>query len=265
MFSNVLNQYQFIKRRKFLLGTYVDITLKSKRNACSESRLLHLSQYAYQKIADIEQEMNFYNKTSLLSYINLNAHKTVIPLSAHLNIVLQCAKKLYHQTQGLFDVSNGNFNHVLIKNMSIQYQKPLKINLNGIAKGFAVDQAFEFLKRHSDLSSISVNAGGDLRTTEPYVLIKDAKRNQVCVLKNKKEAIATSGNCYTDKNIVNPLTKANIKLATPVSILADKCMIADALTKPVAIHPENFHNILNYYGAQLFIQPISSFSPSFLD
>src|SRR4029077_2892855 len=45
---------------------------------------------------------------------------------------------------------------------AVRFRAPLHLDLGGIAKGFAVDQAVESLRSHGVITAL-VNAGGDLR------------------------------------------------------------------------------------------------------
>ena len=52
---------------------------------------------------------------------------------------------------------------------SVRYRRPgVKIDLGGIAKGFAVDRAVDVLQEHG-LTRGLVNAGGDLAAFGPYL------------------------------------------------------------------------------------------------
>jgi thiamine biosynthesis lipoprotein len=107
---------------------------------------------------------------------------------------------------------------------------PLPLDLGGIAKGYAVDQAVAILRAHGVQSAL-VNAGGDLRAFGDRTWPIDIRHPSsgpltTRLLRLKEGAVATSvpGGEFVAKR----RTRARWHCA---SVQARDCMTADALTK----------------------------------
>lgn len=133
----------------------------------------------------------------------------------------------------------------------IRFEKPgMGITLDGIAKGYIVDQISLLLSRHQ-INHHLVNAGGDIRTKghardkKPWTIaIQDPEKHKRYpdLVHMTDGAIATSGNyeIYFDRekmfhHIVNPATGRSPDAATSVSVRADTAMDADALSTSVFV------------------------------
>ena len=128
------------------------------------------------------------------------------------------------------------------KNKKISFaKKGMKIDLGGIAKGYAVDCAVEALKRNG-IKTGMVNAGGDLRCfggkTWKIALQNPRDKNDfITVLKIKDKAVTTSGDYeryfFLDKtkisHIINPLSGYSADETISSTIIADNAADADAL------------------------------------
>jgi len=133
----------------------------------------------------------------------------------------------------------------------IQFKLPgMKIDLGGIAKGYAVDCAVTKLKE-AGIKNCLINAGGQIyclgdNLGRPWkVAIKGPRgRNFLVYLKLRNKAVSTSGDYeqYFIKNntrfshIFNPKTgyPADSKIIS-VTIIADSGLIADALSTAVFV------------------------------
>jgi thiamine biosynthesis lipoprotein len=142
----------------------------------------------------------------------------------------------------------------------------VKIDLGGIAKGFAVDRAVEALLGHGIAEGL-VNAGGDLRVFGPRshaVDIRDPRqpdrplyRVALC-----NAALASSAGRFDpvrtahalDCAVIDPLTAMPVRAISGATVCAASCMMADALTKVVMNDGEGSAAILERYGASaLFV------------
>ena len=69
-------------------------------------------------------------------------------------------------------------------------------------------------------------------------------------------AIATSSLYFTNRNIssksfmVNPLNQEYVEFSESYSVIASRCVYADALTKVVSISGNSHHPCLSYFSAQ---------------
>ena len=134
---------------------------------------------------------------------------------------------------------------------SIRFNHPqLKIDLGGIAKGYAVDRAIELLRRQGIHSAI-VSAGGDSRILgdrqgTPWVMgVRHPRKSKEYVVKLPliDTAISTSGDYerfYMDgevrvHHILNPKTGLSASRVQSVSVLAPKAVDSDALSTTVFV------------------------------
>lgn len=262
-----------ITRCSALLGTLVEIHIEAD---ISDMSLIHESGRAFEIIRKIHQEMSFHDRSSMLSEINSDAFEKPVEISESMHEVLQFSLNLSKQTNGIFDISvapqlvKNNFlpKHKIAHNRVCGYQfieltqkhiffnKPLLLDLGGVAKGFAVDKAYESILMNIPQKSIKqvyVNAGGDLR----YM---DWKQQKVYIADNQKNlesqimqasALATSAGYYSDgqSEIFNPITATRNDIQNSVSVFADTCMHADALTKVLTLDKGIFCKVSREFNA----------------
>ncbi len=140
--------------------------------------------------------------------------------------------------------------------------RPAFLDLGGIAKGFAVDAAAEALATGA-VAHATVNAGGDLRflgDAPRAVHLRDpAQPGLLHPLEGiSHAAVATSCACFSAADhagrrvnaLVHPHTGMPAPEGVGVTVLADSCAMADALTKPVLFAPpEAAHGFLRAFGA----------------
>jgi len=119
----------------------------------------------------------------------------------------------------------------------------MKLDLGAIAKGYAIDKAFEIIKNRG-ITSLLVDAGGDFRLgasppgTEGWKIAKD---NEIVLLNNT--AMATSGGRYQFveidgiryAHIVDPKTGFGMTGLQTVHVTAPTAMEADALATAVFV------------------------------
>jgi thiamine biosynthesis lipoprotein len=147
---------------------------------------------------------------------------------------------------------------------TVLLHRPLWIDLGGIAKGYAVDQAVTAMALPKDVQC-SVNAGGDLRIQGPaperVLLRAPADGENVPVLELDNASLASSSG-RDDLHIVEGRevgphvagdTHKSVGTHSFVSVVAQDCIISDALTKIVlALGPEadtilKSHNATAYF------------------
>lgn len=260
-----------LARCRPLLGTYVAITLLGE---FTNEQLIELSQLGFAAIEHIQQLMSFHASESELTHINRYAHIEPQPISALTYQLLRQALQLSELSQGLFDVSIGsamvrhgalpnhkfhfsegcNWQAIQLQPNAIFFNQPLQIDLGGIAKGFAVDKAFEAIQQaaiqfnNSSTTDINIciNAGGDLRMThwqQQTVGIRHPKQPQQLIpITFKNTALATSASYFLadsplteNTGIYSPKTQAPVYDKRSYSVFANSCMLADALTKVIAL------------------------------
>lgn len=238
-----------IKRAQPLLGTFVEITA----NSSSKINLALAVDAAFTRISSLQALLSRFDPQSDVSRLNTHAHLAAVHVSSETYSVLSFSEKMHKFSDGAFDIvapyslqskTGGSANEVqLLSDNRVVFLQPLKIDLGGIAKGFAVDCAIETLRQHG-VESALVNAGGDLRAygkMSRKIWVRspglDSEKVSLCTL--SFGAIATSATYFLDRS-PNDMGIANVTNGEfwneqqSISVLAQTCMVADALTKVVA-------------------------------
>jgi thiamine biosynthesis lipoprotein len=151
---------------------------------------------------------------------------------------------------------------IRLDDRKINFQKPgMGITLDGIAKGYVVDQVSQLLSKQK-IENHLINAGGDIRTrgakggNSPWkVAIEDPSKtkNYPDIIQMRDGAVATSGNyeIFYDRekmfhHIVDPSSGLSPDLKNSVSVRADTTMAADALSTSVFVmNPERGIEFMN--------------------
>ncbi len=140
-----------------------------------------------------------------------------------------------------------NYKEVTLIGSKIKFGKPeVKLDLSGIAKGYAVDLAIKELKS-AGIKAGLVNAGGDIKVFGDRIWsigIKDPRGTGIMkVLELKNQAVATSGdyekyfilNGVRYHHILNPLTGLPARECISVTIISDDAGFADALSTGIFV------------------------------
>ena len=265
-------------RCKPLLGTYVEISIDEIAEEYAPCKANIAIDAAFSAIELVQQLMSFHNSLSELSIINRSAHTKTLQVHEWTYQVLATAVEIYHASKGLFNcgvghklISSGILpSHeegqsikfggledlVLLESNQITSKKPLRLDLGGIAKGFAVDKAVETLKALGIISG-SVNAGGDLRVfgsnPKEIQVRSPANPNELIQIGSLENGSIASTSTYFINGIspiINPIEMKNIEIKGSYSILAPECIYADALTKVLAISQDLKHPCFKYFSAQ---------------
>lgn len=269
------SNYNKLKRLKPLLGTYVDVTIYAD---ASDQEIISVTESIFKAIKNIEDLMSFYKEDSEISFLNKNAYNCFVPVSKDTKYVLDESIRLSKVTRGLFDVTvashlvqkgylpnygyeladcRASWEDVEIIDNNVRFKKKLQLDLGGIAKGYAVDQAMLLAPAEYD---VTINAGGDIAMSHfnnKIVSIKDPAhkfvRTKDVLMKNS--SVATSSYYYLDgyNKIVSPGDGNFLDSKNSVSVFAKNCITADALTKVASLLGEGANNILQTEGAEALI------------
>jgi len=268
-------------RCKPLLGTFVEIRIED------ESPSFKALDEAFLAIEQVQSLMGFHNPDSELSQINARSYLKPVRIHPRTAEVLTIAKEVYLQSQGIFNCGVGyrlveagllprhykpneySFGGIedlqFIEPSLVRSSLPLYLDLGGIAKGYAVDQAVEALLAHG-VQAGSVNAGGDMRVfgdcSREIQIRNPSKPHELIQIGSLTVgAIATSSLYFANRNtsstsfMVNPLNQEQIEFSESYSVVASSCVYADALTKVVSISGNTHHPCLNYFSAQAISIP----------
>jgi thiamine biosynthesis lipoprotein len=228
----------------------------------------------------IDHQMSRYREDSELSRVNRQAASEPVEISASLFEVIKKAEEVSELSQGAFDISFGsvgylydfrekrqpsddeiaaglamvNYKSVVLDpdaNTVRFLDEGVRLDLGGIAKGYAIDLGIDILKsfgiRHARLS-----AGGDMRLLgdkrgKPWIVgIRDprAEGRNVLVMPLSDVAISTSGDYerfFIDDSgerihhILSPATGKPAKGVQSVTILGKDALITDGLSTAVFV------------------------------
>ena len=218
-----------IRRAKPLLGTIVAIAADVAPAAVEE---------AFTAVARVHACMSAQRTESDIGRINREAHRGPIAVDIWTLEVLQHALRVSEATAGTFDVvvpgTGARYTDVVLEDGMVRLRRPARLDVSGIAKGFAVDVAVDVLKRHGARAG-SVNAGGDLR----FFGSADAIRIRAAGTSFRLPALphpayATSSGEY-GATLYDPLNGAIGMLDWSVTVAAATCLVADALTKAIGL------------------------------
>jgi thiamine biosynthesis lipoprotein len=255
-----------------LLGTYVEIAA----GGLDEGPLGAAIDAAFEAIALVHRLMSLHEPTSDLARINREAWRCPVEVHPWTGRTLRWALVMHAATDGLFDCAVGRELHCrrqregcgledaqsgtltdleLAADGRVRLARRIGLDLGGIAKGFAVDRAIAMLRSRGVCSAI-VNAGGDLRVigseAQPIYVREPGPANALHFagwLSNG--ALATSGaNELVRRRVDTPLIAGET-----CSVLAPRCVIADALTKVLAQSGAAAWPFLDRFGATALQSP----------
>jgi thiamine biosynthesis lipoprotein len=276
-----------IRRARPLLGTFVEI----EATGPDKSRINQAIDDAFEAVAHVHRLMSFHEPASDVSRLNREATDRPVGVHAWTFRVLEAAVDMHRRSNGIFDISVapilqdmgllpstskdrqlGNecpaFDAIeLLEGQMIRFRLPdVRIDLGGIAKGFAVDRALDVLRKSGAATGALVNAGGDLAAFGEEARLIHVRhprdpRSTICAVNVKDEALASSARRFdlfhsTDLEssaIIDPVTEKPANTIDGVTVRAPSCMTADALTKIGMIVGTDAIGLLELYNASALL------------
>jgi thiamine biosynthesis lipoprotein len=252
------------RRARPLLGTFVQIDVEAGDRRSAD----RAADRAFAEVEAIQRLMSFQDPASELSLINRSRAGDIVRLDPRTRAVLAAALELEQASGGRFDVAAArsgpgapSFAQAieLLPGDRVRIRRPAVLDLSGIAKGYAVDRAVHRLRRSGAVGGC-VNAGGDLRVFGSrawpiHLRLPGAPTRLTYAFGLRESAMATSGDCFEpEAGIADPRTGRRVALAGSVTVVAPACLLADALTKIVALDAEapEVRNLLARCGAAAF-------------
>jgi FAD:protein FMN transferase len=275
--------YLPFERARPLLGTRVTLRVEG----LSEFDAHRVIGAGFAVVADMHNLMSFHESASDVSALNRDAAHEPVRVSPYTYEVIKYGQELAAASEGIFDMTvagqlvgwgflprpagaaepdpNASWRDIeLLGDFFIRFHRPLWIDLGGIAKGYAVDCAVEKLSALG-AAQCSVNAGGDLRVLGPVseqVLLRTAAPGDTFpVLDIENGSIASSSGrehlkIHEGREVgphLHGLQKNTVGTNSFVSVVAEHCMVADALTKVVLAGGEAFGALLRARGATAYL------------
>jgi thiamine biosynthesis lipoprotein len=226
-----------------------------------------------------DELMSTYKPESQLSQVNAHAYRRPVEVDPDIIDVVEKAIEYSRLSDGAFDITYASVGYLYDyrthlhpsdaqiaaalpgvdyrqlrvdrEARTIQFMRPgMRIDLGGIAKGWAVDRGVAILQQHG-IEHAMVNAGGDTRLLgdrrgKPWVVgIRDPRKEGAVVARIplQDEALSTSGDYerYFEEDgvryhhILVPGTGRSPSLVQSVTIIAPTATQTDGLSKPVFI------------------------------
>ncbi|MDW7988475.1 MAG: FAD:protein FMN transferase, partial [candidate division WOR-3 bacterium] len=250
-----LNEYCY---NGIIFGSYLKIIIPAKDSSSAQN----LIQKTLAILYHIDSVASAFNQSSELSIIN---RQKMGIMSSDLKNLITKSLEIAENTKGAFDISVGSvlkewgfysrqkeaanfppndsfvvsYKLIQIRNDSIFIPQQISLDLGGIAVGYALDKAANFLKQ-SGVPYGLIDAGGDIicwGNRSFRIGIKNPESDGIIKsLKIENCAISTSGNYenyqtydtvrYT--HIINPYTKmpiaSNTNSLVSVTIVANNCL-----------------------------------------
>jgi FAD:protein FMN transferase len=276
-----------VRRAQPMLGTFVEIRSAGTNGSTVERAI----DAAFDAIAKIHRLMSFHDGDSDVSRLNRDACKRTVVVDSWTYEVLEAALIMQRQSEGVFDVTVASVlqefgllpRHEadvdssqavsptseaveLLSGYRVRFHHPgVRIDLGGIAKGFAVDRAIDILQQRGQAHGL-VNAGGDLAVFGPVPETVHVRHPrfperilfQVAIA---NAALASSGYLFDpldsaagrSTTTVNPLTRERTSGVAGATVRAPSCMLADALTKVAMIAGERAAALLTHCQASALL------------
>jgi len=230
----------------------------------------------------VERLMSFHDPESDLSRLNREAAYSPQTVHPWTWAVLRRALRVAELSDGLFDITvapllvregllpgsadvslqGGKWRHIaLMPDRTVFLARPMMLDLGGIAKGYAVDQAIHELRRRGCTQAV-VNAGGDLRRfgavpqpvnlRRPDGFVRVAELRCGAIATSARHAMQAGRLAQPLGSIFDPRSRRRWEGSGAVMVAAPSCVIADALTKVAALAGPACGRLLARFGARGF-------------
>ena len=240
-------------------------------------------------LENVNQEMSTYIVNSSISQINQAEIDKWITVSRDFFNVLTYAIDLCYQSNGVYDISIGKLvniwgfgpdtvdnkptedelnylssqvgcDSIILddNNLSIKKVRDVSLDFSSIAKGFAIDKAYDFLVTQKQLKSFFIEIGGEIRATtlkyekQPWKagIIDPLEQQKIVYAFSSSDfnsfALATSGDYRNVRVFENQKLSHTIDTISgvpsnysqkSVSVIAENAMMADALATALNAMP----------------------------
>jgi thiamine biosynthesis lipoprotein len=260
-----------------LMGTSVSVELWHDDAAVGERLVAEV----IAEFRRIDAAMSTYRDSSEISRVNAEAANAPVRISAELYGLIDASLEISRRSNGAFDVSYESIGHLYdfrarqrpgseqialalpavdfsaieldAQRSTIAFARPgMRINLGGIAKGYAVERAAELL-RVQGVEHAVLNAGGDTRVLgdrrgQPWIVgIRHPREEADTVMLTRMplidEAISTSGdyerffevNGERIHHIIDPGTGRPTDELMSVTVIGPDAVLTDALSTTVFV------------------------------
>jgi len=272
-FSTFAVDASWLKQQQDIMGTRVSVEIWHKDASLAQQ----CSQKIFTEIHRIDALMSSYKSNSELSFINNNAAISAIDISQEMVSIINRSLHFSDLSHGAFDITFASvgyrydyrnraapseqvierglasidYHHIKLNQNKLYFDDAgVRIDLGGIAKGYAVDQAIE-IARQCGIKEGMVTAGGDSKILgnkrgRPWVIgIQHPRKKTELALRLplSDTAISTSGdyerffirNGQRIHHIINPATGKSAVAAWSATVTGPNAMTTDALSTTIFI------------------------------
>jgi thiamine biosynthesis lipoprotein len=267
----VLVHAEWFRREEAVMGTRIYVELWAEEPAAGEAAVAAV----IGSMREVDEMMSTYKPTSQLSRVNAQAAAAPVQVDRELFEVIRASLEFSQLTGGAFDVTYASVGYlydfrarqrptdaqiskalpgVNWRNVrldaaarTVKFDRPgMRIDLGGIAKGYAVDRAIRLLQQRGIAHAV-VSAGGDSRIIgdrfgRPWIVgirHPDDPKRVVTRIPLVDTAMSTSGDYerYFDEDgvryhhILDPKTGRSASKVRSATILAPTAMQTDGLSK----------------------------------
>ncbi|MBU1853157.1 MAG: FAD:protein FMN transferase [Candidatus Omnitrophica bacterium] len=229
------------------MDTFAEISLFGG----DREKALEAKEEAFKEIERIEKLFSKFDEDSEVAKVNRLAGEKEIIVSLELFNIIKRALYYSRISKGSFDITSaplkkGRYRDIILdqNRLSVHFlDKDIKIDLGGIAKGYAVDRAKGILLLHG-IESALIDIGGNIYTigSPPrkkswQIGIQDPreKDNIIYRLSLKNRAVATSGNYERPSHIIDPANGMPSREVLSVTVVTDSAEAADALSTAIFV------------------------------
>ena len=264
-----------------MLGTLVSIRVHDLAERAAHRAI----EAAFKEIATVHRLMSFHDPDSDLSRLNRAGVGNPVAVHHHTYEVLRQAIQIAAGSEGCFDVSvgaelvewgllpcpaggerscRGSWRDIeLLSGGGVVLHRPLCIDFGGIAKGFAVDRGTECLRGH-DARRTVVNAGGEIRVQGKegqLIGLREAYFEDRMPLVELVEGSMASSSGHLQRRLYGgrlcgPHVDGAYRTPAPterfVCVTAERCVVADALTKVVMARGRESAPVLRRFNASAY-------------
>lgn len=285
--QETLARYEFLQIR---MAVPVRILVYAR----DEASAIQATDAAYARIRELDRILSDYDPDSELMQLSRQPVGEPVPVSSELFEVLAAAHELSQRSDGAFDVTVGpvvklwrvarrrktlpdpdrleaarqavGYQKVILDQRSRQVtlqQAGIELDVGGIAKGYAADEALETLSTH-DITRALVAVAGDIRVGDPppeadawKVEVEQPSATEDAdplILYLRNQAVSTSGDTYQFveidgvrySHIVDPQTGLGLTVPGSVTVVAPTGMQADGLASTVnVLGPDRGRELIN--------------------
>jgi thiamine biosynthesis lipoprotein len=264
---------EWYQQQRDIMGTRVSVELWHAETAVAAE----CSQRVFAEMDRINALMSSYLDSSELTFINNNAAIAAVEISDELALLVEKSIYFSEISQGAFDITYASigyaydyrkrqqpsdqsiakklpaidYHHIELANNRIRFNhNAVRIDLGGIAKGYAVDRAADII-RQCGISKAMVSAGGDSRILgdrvgRPWIIGIQHPRDPAGIalrLPLSDSAVSTSGDYerfFIDNgkrvhHIINPSTGRSATASWSATVTGPDAMTTDALSTTLFI------------------------------